>query len=85
MGDALSGLLLVWYALRRLEWNTSHWAALYTDLPSRQLKVRVPDRAAFTTTDAETRLVTPTGLQAQIDALVAQHPSGRPKAGAKAG
>lgn len=34
------------------------------------MQVKVPDRSAFTTEAAETRLVTPTGLQAKIDAAV---------------
>ena len=41
VGDAISGLLLVEVALRRKSWSMQQWAALYTDLPSRQLKVRV--------------------------------------------
>ena len=39
VGDALSGVLLVEAALRRKKWGLPEWAALYTDLPSRQLKV----------------------------------------------
>ena len=39
VGDALSGLLLVEAALRRKAWGLIEWAELYTDLPSRQLKV----------------------------------------------
>ncbi len=38
VGDALSGVLLVEAALRRKRWGLDQWAALYTDLPSRQLK-----------------------------------------------
>ncbi len=72
VGDALSGLLLVEYALCRLGWGLAQWTDLYTDLPSRQLKVAVPNRAAFTTTDAETRLMTPRGLQCQVEAEVAK-------------
>ena len=39
VGDALSGILLVEAALRRRKWGLSDWFNLYTDLPSRQLKV----------------------------------------------
>ncbi|KAK9861384.1 hypothetical protein WJX84_003574 [Apatococcus fuscideae] len=77
VGDALSGLLLVEYALCRLGWGLAQWTDLYTDLPSRQLKVAVPNRAAFTTTDAETRLMTPRGLQCQVEAEVAKVSQGR--------
>ena len=41
VGDALSGVLLVEGALRILGWTLSDWAATYTDIPSRQLKVTV--------------------------------------------
>ena len=40
VGDALSGVLLVEAGLRVLGWTMSDWAGTYTDLPSRQLKVR---------------------------------------------
>jgi len=40
VGDALSGILLVEAALRLLGMSIRDWAALYSDLPSRQLKVR---------------------------------------------
>ena len=39
VGDALSGILLVECILRRKGWSLEDWAAIYTDLPSRQLKV----------------------------------------------
>lgn len=42
VGDALSGLLLVEAALARRAWGLREWAALYTDLPSRQLKACAP-------------------------------------------
>lgn len=42
VGDALSGLLLVEAVLASRGWSTADWDALYTDLPSRQLKVRAP-------------------------------------------
>ncbi|PSC72140.1 phosphoacetylglucosamine mutase [Micractinium conductrix] len=77
VGDALSGILLVEAALRRRAWGLDQWAALYTDLPSRQLKVTVADRTVITTTDAETRCASPAGLQAAIDAAVAPVPRGR--------
>jgi len=50
----------------------AEWAALYADLPSRQLKVRVEDRSAIKTADAERVCTTPQGLQGAIDAAVAR-------------
>ncbi|EIE18707.1 intramolecular transferase [Coccomyxa subellipsoidea C-169] len=77
VGDALSGVLLVEAALRRKKWGLPEWAALYTDLPSRQLKVKVADRSVVTTSHAETRVESPSGLQQLIDSAVAAAPSGR--------
>ncbi|KAI7835556.1 hypothetical protein COHA_010550 [Chlorella ohadii] len=77
VGDAISGILMVEAALRQRGWGLPQWAALYADLPSRQLKVMVADRAAIVTTDAETRVAEPRGLQAAIDAAVAGVPRGR--------
>ena len=53
------------------------WLQLYTDLPQRQLKVAVKDRALIQTTDAERRCVAPAHLQDRIDQLVSTYPSGR--------
>ncbi len=39
VGDAISGILMVEAALRQRGWGLPQWAALYADLPSRQLKV----------------------------------------------
>jgi phosphoacetylglucosamine mutase len=60
VGDAISGLLLC-DAVLRSGTSLADWTALYTDLPSRQLKLVVADRTVITTTDAERRCVTPEG------------------------
>ncbi|MEW5311871.1 MAG: hypothetical protein WDW38_003553 [Sanguina aurantia] len=77
VGDALSIILLVELILRRKGWGMSEWQALYTDRPSKQVKLVVADRSVITTTDAERRCVTPSGLQEAIDAAVADCPDGR--------
>lgn len=50
--------------------SISDWNLLYTDLPSRQLKVTIKDRNVIKTTDAERRVSEPAELQTQIDNLV---------------
>ncbi|KXZ56114.1 hypothetical protein GPECTOR_2g997 [Gonium pectorale] len=77
VGDAISGLLLVELILRRKGWTLADWEALYTDLPSRQLKLKVADRSTITTADAERVCVTPAGLQDAIAQTVSQFPMGR--------
>jgi phosphoacetylglucosamine mutase len=77
VGDAISDLLLVETVLAHKSYTAAEWDALYADLPNRLVKVVVADRGAFTTTDAERRLVTPDGLQAKLDQLVAQYADGR--------
>ncbi|XP_052620664.1 phosphoacetylglucosamine mutase isoform X2 [Lactuca sativa] len=77
VGDALSGLLLVEAILQHMGWSVDKWNELYHDLPSRQLKVKVADRSAVVTTNAETSVEKPPGLQEAITALTAKYPQGR--------
>ncbi|XP_033227508.1 phosphoacetylglucosamine mutase [Belonocnema kinseyi] len=77
VGDALSDMLLVETILHAKGWNLSDWEESYNDLPNRQLKVKVQDRNAIETADAERLCVKPKGLQEQIDDLVKQYSRGR--------
>jgi len=76
VGDAISGLLLV-EAILRCGTTLEQWEALYADLPSRQTKLKVADRARIATANAERRCVAPEGLQAAIDAAVTRVARGR--------
>ncbi|XP_062860617.1 phosphoacetylglucosamine mutase [Trichomycterus rosablanca] len=69
-GDAISDMLLIEAVLAIRGMTVQEWDAIYTDLPNRQLKVKVADRRVIETTDAERRATTPEGLQDSIDALV---------------
>lgn len=77
VGDAISDMFLVEIVLQSNGWNVKDWYNLYTDLPNLQKKIRVADRSIITTTDAERKVVTPDGLQAGIDEIVAKYPNGR--------
>uniref|UniRef100_A0A2N9H7Q0 Phosphoacetylglucosamine mutase n=1 Tax=Fagus sylvatica TaxID=28930 RepID=A0A2N9H7Q0_FAGSY len=77
VGDALSGLLFVEAILRHMGWSIHRWIELYQDLPSRQLKVKVVDRTAVVTANAETVAVSPPGIQEAINAETAKYPQGR--------
>ncbi|PWA36296.1 phosphoglucosamine mutase [Artemisia annua] len=77
VGDALNGLLLVEAILQHMGWSVDKWNELYHDLPSRQLKVKVADRTAVVTTNAETTVEKPTDLQEAITALTVNYPQGR--------
>nr|CAB3264817.1 phosphoacetylglucosamine mutase [Phallusia mammillata] len=77
VGDAMSDMLAVEAILHAKDWGVREWSALYTELPNRQMKVKVADRTVIETTDAETRTVKPSGLQDGIDSLVAQYVNGR--------
>lgn len=72
VGDALSDALLVEAILAEEEMSMAAWDALYTELPSRQLKVCVSDRSIYKCIDADTKVAEPIGLQARIDELVAR-------------
>ncbi|PWZ34642.1 hypothetical protein Zm00014a_000482 [Zea mays] len=77
VGDALSGLLLVEAILQFKGWSFQDWCGLYSDLPSRQLKVKVKDRSVIVTTDAETKVSQPSSLQELIDKETANYTHGR--------
>lgn len=77
VGDALSDMLLVEAVLAHKSYSGLEWDALYADLANRLVKVVVKDRNAFTTEDAERKLVTPKGLQAKVDELVGRYQDGR--------
>lgn len=77
VGDALSDFLLVEVILAHRKWAPSEWDAAYSDLPNRLVKVVVPDRHLFTTTDAERKLLTPKGLQEKVDEKVRKFERGR--------
>lgn len=77
VGDAISDMLLVEIILQKNGWDVKEWLAMYNDLPNIQRKIHVADRSVIATTDAERKVVTPDGLQAGIDELVAKYPRGR--------
>ena len=76
-GDAFSDLLAVDAILRVLKFDEEKWEALYSDLPSKQLKVKVQDRSVVETTEDETRCIRPQALQDRLDSAVKNIPSGR--------
>ncbi|KAL8702343.1 MAG: hypothetical protein Q9224_000045 [Gallowayella concinna] len=77
VGDALSDLLLVEVILAHKGWGPKEWDLTYTDLPNRLVRVEVADRSIFKAVDAERRLESPPGVQAQIDAAVRKFKNGR--------
>lgn len=77
VGDAISDLLLVEVILAHKCWGPKEWDLTYTDLPNRLVRVEVVDRNIFKAVDAERKLESPPGVQAQIDALVGKYKNGR--------
>jgi len=63
VGDAISDMLLVEAILTVREWTLEQWDSQYTDLPSRQEKVKVADRHQFKCIKADTKLESPKELQ----------------------
>jgi len=70
VGDAISDALFVEGVLAVKGWSVQEWDAIYEDLPSRQLKLAVVDRAVVVTNASETKVLEPEALQLAIDALV---------------
>lgn len=77
VGDAISDMLLIEAILAIKGMTIQQWDTIYTDLPNRQLKVKVADRRVIDTTDAERWAVTPAGLQEAIDNLVKKYRQAR--------
>ncbi|KAL6459681.1 hypothetical protein MHYP_G00314400 [Metynnis hypsauchen] len=76
-GDAISDMLVIEAVLAIRGMTVQEWDSIYTDLPNRQLTVKVADRRIIDTADAERRAVTPAGLQDSIDALVKKYTKAR--------
>jgi len=77
VGDAISDMLFVEAVLAMRGWQLEDWDGLYTDLPSRQTKLPVMDRAVVECTADETRTTAPASLQPALDALMKRFPQGR--------
>lgn len=81
VGDAISDLFLVDAILYLKGWNLYTWSHLYTDMPSRQCKVKVQDRTMIHTNENETKATSPIQLQmaldAAMDAMAKNSPTGR--------
>lgn len=79
VGDALSDMLLVETILAHKGYSCAEWLSSYTDLPNRLLRVEVADRNAFVTAEgtAERKLAQPSGIQDDIDKMVAKFSNGR--------
>ena len=70
-------MLFVEAVLGMRGWQLEDWDGLYTDLPSRQTKLPVMDRAVVECTEDETRTTAPASLQPALDALMKRFPQGR--------
>ncbi|KAL4232056.1 Phosphoglucomutase-3 [Mactra antiquata] len=77
VGDAISDMLLVEVILCKQGYDMQAWFECYSDLPNRQLKVKVKDRTVIKTTADETQATSPDGLQSAIDELVKKYNSAR--------
>ncbi|EQC37180.1 hypothetical protein SDRG_05406 [Saprolegnia diclina VS20] len=71
VGDALSDLLFTEVLLIQRDWSITQWDGIYSDLPSRQTKVKIADRTIVKCTEDETQATAPEALKDAISALVA--------------
>uniref|UniRef100_A0A7S3DEW7 Phosphoacetylglucosamine mutase n=1 Tax=Palpitomonas bilix TaxID=652834 RepID=A0A7S3DEW7_9EUKA len=76
-GDALADLVATEAVLSATSKNVHEWSDLYTDVPSRQMKVAVADRSAVLTNSDETRVIDPQIVQDEIDKKVGAVRQGR--------
>lgn len=57
--------------------DIASWSEIYTDLPSKQLKVKVTNKSIVECSDDETHILTPLELQEELNRLIGEVPSGR--------
>ena len=62
-------MLLVEAILAIRGWTIADWNAIYVNVPSRQLTVKVPDRTVVKPNDTERRVTAPDGLQVRNKTL----------------
>ena len=67
VGDALSDMLLIIAALHILCMDMRSWESMYTDLPSKQLKVPVPNKELIRCSIDEMRTEEPKAMQIELD------------------
>ena len=77
VGDALSDMLLCLASLEVLNMSMYDWNALYTDYPSSQMKVKVPDKSKVTCSEDETAVLTPIALQEDLNQAMQSVTKGR--------
>ncbi|KGG49939.1 hypothetical protein DI09_9p220 [Mitosporidium daphniae] len=77
VGDAISDFLAVEGVLLSLGFSMKDWKSMYTEHPSKQAKISVPDRSIFKTTHYEQKLLEPAGIQEKIDGIVNPMHGGR--------
>lgn len=58
-------------------WEVIDWLNLYQDLPSKQMKVVVPNKNIFQCSDDEFYLIQPKALQDQLDVAMKERTFGR--------
>jgi phosphoacetylglucosamine mutase len=73
VGDALSDMLLIDAILCLQNMSIQEWNDMYTDLPSRQLKVQVKDRSIIKVNDNETQCHEPQQVQGELDRAMNEH------------
>jgi len=70
VGDATCDALFVEAVLAIKQWTVIEWDQLYSDLPSRQTKVKVQDRTVVIPLPDETAVVEPIALKNAIEKAV---------------
>ncbi|CCW72282.1 unnamed protein product [Phytomonas sp. Hart1] len=69
-GDAIADILMCEVALDALQLSPLQWIQVYDARPSIQSRISLPDSSVITTTKVQTRVITPKGLQDEIDDII---------------
>jgi phosphoacetylglucosamine mutase len=77
VGDAISDMLMVETILHLLNMKIMDWVNLYHDLPSVQSKMKVKDRTVITTSEDETQVLKPEGIQEKLNDCMKKYKDSR--------
>lgn len=77
IGDSISDMLLSIAALQLMDMSVNQWHELYSDLPSKMIKMAVKDKNLIICSDDETEVISPVGLHYELQLAMQQCTRGR--------
>jgi phosphoacetylglucosamine mutase len=77
IGDSISDMLLSLASLQLMDMSVDQWHELYSDLPSKMIKMAVRDKNAILCSEDESEVISPAGLQNELQTAMTACTRGR--------